>query len=81
MSYEQDNPHDHGNCNYVCSGRELDCLKHAGTGVGVSARIYNDSNSLGDRAKEGRGSERRHEEIEEGISACIHVSNSQADRA
>ena len=31
----------------------------AGTGVGVSARIFN-SNSLGDRAREGRGSERRH---------------------
>ena len=26
----------------------------AGTWVGVSARMYNDSNSLGDRAKEGR---------------------------
>jgi len=30
----------------VCLGRELDCLKPAGTGVGVSARMYNDSNSL-----------------------------------
>jgi len=49
--------------------------------VGVSARMYNDSNSLGDRAKEGRGSERRHEGIKEGISARIHVANSHGDRA
>jgi len=38
-----------------CPGRETDCLKPAGTRVGVSARMYNDSNSLGDRVKEGRG--------------------------
>ena len=49
--------------------------------MGVIARMYNDSNSLGDRAKEGRGSEDRHARTGEGISACIHVSNSQADRA
>jgi len=40
-----------------CPGREPDCLKPAGICVGVSARMYDDSNSLGDRAKEGRGSE------------------------
>jgi len=50
------------------------CGKCAGTWVGVSARIY-DSNSLGDRAKEGRGSERRHAGTGEEISACIHVAN------
>jgi len=64
-----------------CPGREPDCLKPAGTWVGVSARMYNDSNSLGDRAKEGRGSERRHAGTGEGISARIHVANSNADRA
>ena len=48
-----------------CPGREPDCLKPAGTGVGVSSCIY-DSNSLGDRAKEGRGSERRHAGTGEG---------------
>ena len=57
----------------VCPGREPDCLNHAGTGVGVSTRMCNDSNSLGDRAKQGRGSERRHAGTGEGISACIHV--------
>jgi len=40
--------------------------------VGVSARMYNDLNSLGVRAKEGRGSERRHVGTGEGISARIH---------
>ena len=54
--------------------------KPVGTGVGVSARIY-DSNSLGDRAKEGRGRERRHAGTREGISARIHVANSHGDRA
>jgi len=49
--------------------------------VGVSARMYNDSNSLGDGAKEGRGSKGRHAGAGEGISACIHVANSHADRA
>jgi len=49
--------------------------------VGVSARMYNDSNSLGDRAKEGRRSERRHAGTGVGISACIHVANSHGDRA
>jgi len=53
----------------------------AGTGVGVIARMYNDPNSLGDRAKEGRGSERRHAGTGEGISARIHVANSHGDRA
>jgi len=43
--------------------------------------MYNDSNSLGDRAKEGRGSKRRHAGTGEGISARIHVANSQRDRA
>jgi len=47
--------------------------------VGVSARMYNDSNSLGDRAKEDRGSERRHAETGEGISARIHMANSHGD--
>jgi len=42
-----------------CPGWEQDFLKPAGTWVGVSTRIY-DLNSLGDRAKEGRGHERRH---------------------
>jgi len=64
-----------------CPGWEPDCLEPAGTWVGVSARMYNDSNSLGDRAKEGRGSERRHAGTGEGISARIHVANSHADRA
>jgi len=62
-------------------GREPDCLKPAGTWVGVSTRMYNDSNSLGDRAKEGRGSERRHAGTGEGISARIHVANSHGDKA
>ena len=48
--------------------------------MGVSARIY-DSNSVGDRAKEDRGSERRHAGTREGISARIHVANSHGDRA
>jgi len=43
--------------------------------------MYNDSNSLGDRAKEGRGSKGRHAGTREEISARIHVANSQADRA
>jgi len=64
-----------------CPGRELDCLKPAGTWVGVSARMYNASNSLGDCAKEGCGSERRHAGTGEGISARIHVANSHGDRA
>ena len=63
-----------------CPGREPDCLNPAGTWVGVSARMYNDSNSLRDRAKEGRGSEGRHAGTGEGISACLHVANSHADR-
>jgi len=64
-----------------CPGREPDCLKPAGTWVGVSARMYNDSNSLGDGPKEGLGSKGRHAGTGEGISACIHVANSHADRA
>jgi len=64
----------------VCPGREPDCLMPAGTGVGVSARIY-DSNSLGDRAKEGRESERKHAGTGEGISARMHVANSHGHRA
>jgi len=64
-----------------CPGREPDCLTPAGTWVGVSARMYNDSNSLGDRAKEGCGSEGRHAGTGEGISALIHVANSHADSA
>ena len=43
--------------------------------------MYNDSNSLGDRAQEGHGSERRHAGTGEGISARIHVANSHGDRA
>jgi len=43
--------------------------------------MYNDSNSLGDRAKEGRGSEGRHAGTGEGISVRIHVANSHVDRA
>jgi len=73
-----------------CPGREPDCLKPAGTWVGVSALMYNDSNSLADRAKEGRGSERRHAGTRKGIGsqrcqrcarARIHVANSHGDRA
>jgi len=64
-----------------CPGWEPDCLKPAGTWVGVSARMYSDSNSLGDRAKEGRGSERRHAGTGEVLSARIHVANSHGDRA
>ena len=52
-----------------------------GTWVGVSTRMYNDLNSLGDGAKEGRGSKDRHAGTREGISTCIHVANSHADRA
>jgi len=52
-----------------------------GTWVGVSTRMYNDLNSLGDRAKEGRGSEHRHAGTGDGISARIHVANSHGDRA
>jgi len=48
--------------------------------VGLSARIY-DLNSLEDRAREGRGSERRHAGTVEGISARIHVAKSHGDRA
>jgi len=65
----------------VCAGRKPDCLKPAGTGVGISARMYNDWNSLGDRAKEGCGSKRRHAGIGEGISARIHVAILHGDRA
>ena len=36
-----------------CPGREPDCLNPAVTWVGVSARMYNDPNSLGDGAREG----------------------------
>ena len=43
--------------------------------------MYNDLNSLGDRAKEGHGSERRHAGTGEGISARIRVENSHGDRA
>jgi len=43
--------------------------------------MYNDSNSLGDRTKEGRGSEGRHAGRGEGVSARIHVANSHEDRA
>jgi len=64
-----------------CPGREPDCLNPAGTWVGVSTRMYNDSNSLGNGAKEGRRSEGRHAGTGEGISACIHVAKSHADRA
>ena len=64
-----------------CPGQEPDCLKSAGICVGVSARMYNDLNSLGDRAKEGCGSEGRHTGTGEGISAYVHVTNSHADRA
>jgi len=63
-----------------CSGRDPDCLTPAETGVGISACIY-DSNSLGDKAGEGPGSERRHAGTVEGISARIHVANSHGDRA
>jgi len=64
-----------------CPGREPDCLKPARTWVGVSARTYNDSNSIGDRVKEGRGSEGRHTGTGEGICARIHVANSHVNRA
>jgi len=64
-----------------CPGREPDCLNPAGTWVGVSGRMYNDPNSLGDGAKEGRGSKGRHAGTGEGIRAYIHVANSHADRA
>jgi len=64
-----------------CPGREPDCLNPAGTWVGVSARMYNDPNSLGDGAKEGRGSKGRHAGAGEGISAYTHVANLHADRA
>jgi len=64
-----------------CPGLKPDCLTPAGTWVGVSARMYNDSKSLGDMVKEGCGSERRHAGTGEGISVCIQVSNSHGDRA
>jgi len=41
-----------------CPGQKTDCLNPARTWVGVSARMYNDLNSLGDGTKEGRGSKR-----------------------
>ena len=43
--------------------------------------MYNDLNSIGDRAKEGRGSKRRHAGTREGISARTHVANSHGDKA
>jgi len=43
--------------------------------------MYNDSNSLEDGAKVGRGSKGRHTGTGEGISSCIHVANSHVDRA
>jgi len=45
--------------------------------------MYNDSNLLGDptKVREGRVSKGRHAETGEGISACIPVANSHADRA
>jgi len=43
--------------------------------------MHNDSNSLGDRVKEGREGKGRHARFGEGISACIYVANSHADRA
>jgi len=43
--------------------------------------MYDDLNSLRDRAKEGRGSKDRHAGTGEGIIARIHVANSHADRA
>jgi len=61
-----------------CPGWKKDCLKFARTGVGVSTRIY-DSNSLGDRSREGPGSDRRHVGTGEGISARIHVANSHIE--
>jgi len=48
--------------------------------VGVSARIY-DSNSLGVRSRQGRGSERRHAGTVERLSARKNVANSHGDRA
>ena len=48
--------------------------------MGVRARIYNDSNSLGN-SQGGLGSQGRHAGTGEGISACIHVANSHSDRA
>jgi len=63
-----------------CGSPACRAPKPAGTGLGVSARTY-DSNSLGDRAKQGRGSERRHAGTGEGISARMYVANSYGDRA
>ena len=47
--------------------------------MGVRARIYNDSNSLGN-SQGGLGSQGRHAGTGEGISACIPVANSHAGR-
>ena len=63
-----------------CPGREPDFLKPAGTWVAVSARMYNDLNSLGDKAKEGRRSKRRHAGTGEGKGARIHLANSHGGR-
>jgi len=63
-----------------CPGWEPDCLKHAGTWVGVNSHMYNELNSLGDRVKEGYRSEDRHTITGEGISARIHMENSHVDR-
>ena len=63
-----------------CPSREPDCLKPTRTWVAVSARMYDDSNSLGDRAKEGHGSEGRYAGTGEGISALI-LANLHGNRA
>jgi len=59
----------------------LDIIIDLHNGFPNKQHYLSDSNSLGDRAKEGRGSERRHVRTGEGISARIHVMNSHWDRA
>ena len=59
-----------------CPGLEPDCLKPAGTWVGVSARMYNDSNSLGNS----QGGSRKQRQA--GGNKRLHTrGNSHADRA
>jgi len=62
-----------------CTGREPDCLKPAGTWVGVSACMCNDLNHLETGPR--RVAEAKVGTREQGISTRIHVADSHEDRA